>query len=242
MNDPLVLVTWNVLHRIHADNWREPAIDRHPVEAERIAAITAWIAARLDRVALLLLQEASGDQLSALSAQIPSPARVLSMRYPRVPRPRRGATPLADPSEHLVAITAGDARVLHQETFPDDPGKGFFAVEHADLVAICTHLSWGDAHRGQWTRLAEHARSHPGRVLIAGDLNADRDTAAERLGPEFEVALPRAPALPTRPRAAPSEKSQTIDHVAVRGAAVEVTVLDGGGLSDHNPVEARIAT
>ncbi|MEQ1570720.1 MAG: endonuclease/exonuclease/phosphatase family protein [Myxococcota bacterium] len=239
--EPFTVVTWNVLHRIHADNWREPVIERHPDEAARIAGITRWITTRVGRVAIHLLQEVSGDQLAALRAAVVAPAQVSSAAYPRVPRPRHGPTPLVDPTEHLVAITAGPARVVHAEVFPDDPGKGFLAVEHSGVVAVTAHLSWGEAHRSQWTRLVEHTGGYAGVVVIGGDFNADHATSVDHLGPAFRVA-PAAPgALPTRPRPAPSEKSQTIDHVAVRGATAEVTVVDGEGRSDHNPVEARIA-
>ncbi|MEQ1506723.1 MAG: endonuclease/exonuclease/phosphatase family protein [Myxococcota bacterium] len=240
MPEPFTLVTWNVLHRIHADNWREPAIGQHPDEATRIASITAWIAARVGRVAIHLLQEVSGDQLASLRAAVRAPAQVLSAPYPRVPRPRAGPTPLVDPTEHLVAVTAGAARTLHAEAFADDPGKGFLAIEHAGVVALSVHLSAGARHRGQWARLAEHARTYPGVVVIGGDFNADHATAVAQLGPAFAVSPVPAASRPTRPRAAPSDKSQTIDHVAVRGAAATVTVVDGEGRSDHNPVEARI--
>ena len=42
----MLVVTWNVLHRIHAVNWDESVIAKHVDEHARIAAIADWIARR----------------------------------------------------------------------------------------------------------------------------------------------------------------------------------------------------
>lgn len=59
------IVTWNVLHRIHAENWREAVPDRFPIEAERLDRISQRVAGvlREDDDAVVCLQEVSGDQL-----------------------------------------------------------------------------------------------------------------------------------------------------------------------------------
>ena len=77
------VATWNVLHRIHAVNWREPVVVLQPDEPARIAEITRRIVA-LD-ADVVCLQEVSGDQLAALVLALPA-ATILSHRYPRVPR------------------------------------------------------------------------------------------------------------------------------------------------------------
>jgi hypothetical protein len=64
----IAMATWNVLHRVHAENWAEPAIEAHPDERARVEAI----ATRVERMLLvdrtidaIGLQEVSGDQLAA---------------------------------------------------------------------------------------------------------------------------------------------------------------------------------
>ncbi|HMV66845.1 MAG TPA: endonuclease/exonuclease/phosphatase family protein, partial [Myxococcota bacterium] len=63
------------------------------------------------------------------------------------------------------------------------------------------------------------------------------DAVAAGLGPAFVVGSPSAAGPHTRPGA-----SHDIDHVVTRGAALRwLEVVDGGGLSDHNPVAAGVA-
>jgi endonuclease/exonuclease/phosphatase family metal-dependent hydrolase len=232
------LVTWNVLHRIHAVNWQEPALAGHPDEAARIAAIAAWLAGRRDQV--ICLQEVSGDQLAAVRAL--AGISVFAMKYPRTPRYYRNFEPLqlTDPDEYLVTIVAGEGRGVGEATFPSDRGKGFLAVACAGAVVINTHVSFGDKHAAQCKQIVDAAADHAGRVVVCGDFNADRTTCLARF-PAFVAAALPADARPTRPRASASEKSQNIDHVLVRGGKVaKADVLDGAGLSDHNPVVASI--
>ncbi|MBK7538998.1 MAG: endonuclease/exonuclease/phosphatase family protein [Myxococcales bacterium] len=241
MSRSLSLITWNVLHRIHAENWNEPAIAAYPEEDARVVALTARIVAAVPAVDLQLLQEVSGDLLTRLRAQLVPPACVLAMRYPRVPRPRQASSVLADPAEYLVVVSAGPATVVHQIVFSDDRGKGFLAVEHQGVRFVCAHLTYGEDHPGQWEELAACARSWQQPVVLGGDFNADRATVAARLGGGFTIGAPAPGGRATRPRAAPSEKSLEIDHVVVRAATIDhVEVLDGSGLSDHNPVLARL--
>jgi endonuclease/exonuclease/phosphatase family metal-dependent hydrolase len=237
----LVVATWNVLHRIHAVNWEEPTIRAHAVEDARIAAITARIA-RGFGANVHCLQEVSGDQLASLRATFAN--HVVATQYPRVPhyfRPAEAAPVPRDPTEHLVTIVDRDARAAHAEAFPTDQGKGFQAVELDGFTVISTHVSYGDNHTAQCRRLAEYARTLRGTVVIAGDFNADRETCAARLGPDFAGAMLPDGHIPTRPRAEPSKKAQNIDHVFVRtGRVLAVDVIDAGGLSDHNPVVVRL--
>lgn len=242
------VATWNVLHRVHAENWDEAPARHFPDERVRIEGVSQRVLAMLGGgVEVICLQEVSGDQLASLRATLGAAAQVLAFRYPRLPAPR---TPrphvarLADPSEHLVTVVAL-GRAAHRRTaeaFPDDGGKGLLAieVEHLGLV-INTHVSYGEKRPGQLTRLAAVARSAAGPSIVLGDFNADRPTIAAELGAEFVCAALAASALPTRPRTAGS-KSQTIDHVFVGGGlAVDPVVTDVGGLSDHNLVTARVS-
>jgi endonuclease/exonuclease/phosphatase family metal-dependent hydrolase len=238
----LAVVTWNVLHRVHAVNWREPAIDAHPDEAARIAAITRRIATGLPPADVVCLQEASGDQVASLRAALGG-ASIFTWTYGRVPSLHRpGPPPLADAAEHLVVLVRGPARLVHAETFPSDRGKGFLSVDVGGTLVVDTHTTPGPKHAAQCARLADHAAAHRGPVVITGDFNEDRATSLAHLGPGFTPALPREPALPTRPRTDASTKSQTIDHAMVRGATVvSAEVLGGEGLSDHNPLLVRIS-
>jgi endonuclease/exonuclease/phosphatase family metal-dependent hydrolase len=229
------IATWNVLHRIHAVNWHEAAIDVHVDERARITAIASRVATLAD---VVCLQEVSGDQLALLRAL---PGVELAVHtYPRVPRLfRPGPMPLTDPTEHLVVVSKRPLRAQRGHTFAGDRGKGYLAVELDDLTVIDTHVSYGDHHGPQCADLAEAAGGHA-RVAIVGDFNADRAACLGALA-GFAAAEPVQPALPTRPRTKPGGKSQDIDHVFVRGVqARDVAVLSGDGLSDHNPVVATI--
>ncbi|MEV6559694.1 endonuclease/exonuclease/phosphatase family protein [Nocardia sp. NPDC051756] len=235
----ITVATWNVLHRIHAENWYEDVSSRWPDEAARIDAVTEQVAARTEQV--VALQEVSGDQLFSLRAALPG-RTVHSMQYVRVPTARRHAGALRDPSEHLVLIVEGPSREISAESFADDPGKGALAVSTGGVVVIATHVT-GDRRRGkQLARLAEMASATPEYpAILLGDFNVDGETVASSLGEGFSVAELPPGSLATRPRTS-GAKSQVIDHVVVRGATVrEVAVEDSDGLSDHNLVRATIA-
>ncbi len=236
------VVTWNLLHRVHAMNWAEPAIDAHPDETVRIAAITKRIGEFSDGV--ICLQEVSGDQLASLRQAFPDDTFHVHT-YPRVPKPFRpglGPLPLVDPTEHLVTVMRRvTTRRSQSETYPTDKGKGFLLVELIDGMAIVnTHVSYGDHHAAQCERLVSLVRSYPA-VAILGDFNEARSKCGERLGSAFSAASP-AVEKPTRPRTQPSTtKSDVIDHIFVSGCSTaEMEVLAGRGLSDHNPVAATI--
>lgn len=248
MRAPLTVATWNLLHRVHAENWAEDVPARHPDEAARIAAISARIAglAAASGPALIGLQEVSGDQLASLRAALPAGARIYSLRYPRLPRPRAGAVhraTLADPSEHLVTVVVGElaAREVEAAAFDEDPGKGYVAVEIAGVLAINTHVSYDARRAPQLARLAALVRGRGGPSLLVGDFNAAREVVAAGLGGALAFARASAGAPPTRPRAG-GGKPQDIDHVILSGAgAASAEVIDVAGLSDHNLVIATLA-
>ncbi|WP_067695356.1 endonuclease/exonuclease/phosphatase family protein [Nocardia jejuensis] len=240
----ITVATWNVLHRVHADNWPGPVTEHWPVEAERIAAVTTAVAKRNEQV--IALQEVSGDQLASLRRALPG--RVFHVLiYPRVPKSRRIDTVLADRSESLVVITDGPSREISAETFDNDPGNGALAIEFEGLTVVATHVS-GDRRRdAQFQRLAELAAAP---AIVLGDFNVDRAALAAALGGDdsvpaalsgdFTVAEPAPDSLPTRPRSS-GAKSQLIDHVVARGVTVSgVQVEDVAGVSDHNLVRATV--
>jgi endonuclease/exonuclease/phosphatase family metal-dependent hydrolase len=237
----LNVVTWNVLHRVHAVNWDEPAIGRWPVERERLDSI-AWFIASL-YADVDCLQEVSGDQVARLREV--ERGDVLATRFPRVPACRRRfeSPGLRDPGEYLVTIVRGTgARLVAAATFPTDPGKGFQRVELASRVTcVCTHVTYGDARRAQLAMLVGDAGAGCMPTVVCGDFNADRDTVGAELGPAFAPAAPRPGGPRTRPASRPGDEPEDIDHVFVaRGTPLDAEVLDGGGRSDHNPVRVSL--
>ena len=250
----ITVATWNVLHRVHAQNWGEDAATRWPLERDRIAAVAARLVVQTEQV--IALQEVSGDLLAALRLALPD-RTVHALRYPRVPRVRRGTDPLSDPGEYLVLLVDGPSRQVAAEAFEDDPGKGALAIEAAGALVVATHVSGDRRRRRQLARLAELVAPPPDRAsVVLGDFNTDGTTVVSALGPGFTVAALPPDALPTRPRAAdpatasdpasavpssPYSPPQWIDHVIVRGADVrDAAVESADGLSDHNLVRATL--
>ena len=211
---------------------------RWPDEAERIAAVTAWLTGRAEQV--IALQEVSGDQLASLRAGL-GHRTVFAFRYPRVPRPRRGGCPLRDLSEYLVLLVDGPGREVAARAFEDDPGKGALAVQTAEMLFVATHVSGDQRRTGQLARLADLAAAWPGHpAVLLGDFNADRTVVASGLGPGFAVAELPPDSLPTRPGASGAGPLY-IDHVVVRGgSAGNAAVENADGLSDHNLVRANV--
>lgn len=227
----ITVATWNLLHRVHAENWAEPVTLRWPDEAERVAAITARVAALPAQV--VALQEVSGDQLASLRAALPT-RTIHAFRYPRVPTPRTGRDLLHDRTEHLVLLTDRPSTRLAAHSFRDDPGKGALAVDVAGTTVIATHVSGDRRRTGQLAHLSDLA---PRSAVLLGDFNTVRGTIENGLGPGFTAARFPADSLPTRP----GSSRGFIDHVVTRGArASAATVEDSGGLSDHNIVHATV--
>lgn len=222
----ITVATWNVLHRIHAENWGEDVATQWPDESKRVAAIAGRVAELPADV--IALQEVSGDLLAVLGT---SGRTVHAMRYPRVPRPRRLASQLKDDTEYLVLLVDGPSRQVAELTFDDDWGKGALAVHAAGLTVIATHVSWGNKRPGQLAQVKELAAAP---AVLLGDFNADRDKVLGDLGESFRAAQ--------LPPGATTRGKQAIDHVIVRGAtATDAQVLDSEGLSDHHPVQATIS-
>ncbi|WP_354644008.1 endonuclease/exonuclease/phosphatase family protein [Kitasatospora camelliae] len=234
----ITVATWNVLHRVHAENWGEDVPAHWPDEAARIAAISRLLAGRTERV--IALQEVSGDQLTSLRDALRG-RTVHAMRYPRTPRPRHGPVALADPAEYLVLAVDGSRERVAAEVYPEDPGKGLLAVRVEGVLCVATHVSFGERRAGQLARLAEVAAARPGEpALLLGDFNADRATVAAGLGAGFAVADLPPGGPPTRVRGG-GGRAQWIDHVVVHGAEVAgAAVEEVAGLSDHNLVHATV--
>ncbi|MET9289209.1 endonuclease/exonuclease/phosphatase family protein [Nocardia beijingensis] len=234
----ITVATWNVLHRVHAENWYEDVATRWPDEGARIAEVTARVAERTEGI--IALQEVSGDQLASLRMALPD-RTFHAMRYQRLPTPRRMPSSLLDGGEYLVVLTAEPSREVTAESFAQDHGKGALVVDVGGLTVIATHVT-GDRRRAdQLARLAELATDAPeDAAVLLGDFNTDRATVAAALGDDFVVAEHSADGPPTRPRSS-GTKSQHIDHVVVHGASVTAaSVHDIGGVSDHNLVHATV--
>jgi endonuclease/exonuclease/phosphatase family metal-dependent hydrolase len=247
----LRVLTWNVLHRVHAVNWKEAPVASFPDERTRIERIAAFIAGQLaSGIEVVCLQEVSGDQQACLAALLAGRAVFFTHRYPRIPEFRDNTaaaqSPLADPSEFLVMIVAEEigrsAHLRSAATFANDSGKGYLAVDLAGgILAIDTHVTWGERGLDQ---LALLSRTATGPVFLAGDFNAEAAAVAARLdrtspAPTFTLSDLSGQ---RHTRIATAEKqSHTIDHIVVqKGSIVAATVLDGEGLSDHNPVTATL--
>ncbi|MFI9509903.1 endonuclease/exonuclease/phosphatase family protein [Nocardia sp. NPDC052566] len=235
----ITVATWNVLHRVHAENWHDDGVS-WPDEPIRIAAISAQLSARPETV--IALQEVSGDQLASLRTTFPHKT-IHALRYPRIPRLRRGAPALHDPTEHLVLLVDRPTEELAAESFPNDPGNGFLAVELDSLIVVTTHITGDERRVEQLTRLKELVDAHPDSPLvIVGDFNTDRDTVGAALGDTCTVADLPPGTLPTRPRTS-GPKSQFIDHIVTRNTrAINLAVHPANGLSDHNLVRATLIT
>jgi endonuclease/exonuclease/phosphatase family metal-dependent hydrolase len=247
------IATWNVLHRIHAENWREKVPDVFPDEAVRIAAITARIAALLaegngDSDVVVCLQEVSGDQLASLRTALPA-MQVCAFIYPRVPWLKQGGpAPLQHPEEALVTI-ASRARLVAGAVFPNDPGKGFVVVDVDNVLVINTHLSAGDRRTVQLQHIKAHVdHSAESAVVVCGDCNTSATKVLAGLDGGFVLVDLGPDALPTRPRPdltgqteVASDKRGAIDHIIVRGlVATDGAVVDVDSTSDHNLVRATV--
>jgi endonuclease/exonuclease/phosphatase family metal-dependent hydrolase len=232
------IVTWNVLHRVHAENWKEAPLALFPDERARIDGIRrateGWLASGVD---VVCLQEVSGDQRAALGAH---PGAFVHT-YPRVPSLRTpGPAALDDPREHLLTLAPRLAGTfLESLTFDTDKGKGLLAVDVGPAVVINTHVSLRGA--AQLALLGDTARRlHASRgkaVIVLGDTNAELPAVRAALGDGFVVSEVKG-----HTRVATDDKpAHTIDHVAVLGGSIaHAEVLDGAGLSDHLPVRAKV--
>lgn len=234
----MLITTWNVLHRVHAENWGELPVATFPDEAARVAAVVARVVARLQAGdTAVALQEVGGDVLAALP-DLPGVSRHVH-RYPRVPRRRDGQpTGARDLHEHLVTLVRGAGRLIHAETAASDPGKGLLIVETDDAAwVINVHLSHGAAGEIQLRRALELS-APAARVVVVGDFNATHPMVSGWLPQGWSLA----PALPggiTR-IGGDGRPGRWIDHVLVRGGRAEVQEVVDEPASDHWAVGASV--
>lgn len=152
----VTVVTINVLHRIHAENWADPVCEQYPVERERIDAVVRAIASVFeeDRDTIVLLQEVSHAVMRALWAwaaeREAAGARhveVMHGEYNRKPKLRKStlsigcrdflAVSLLDEREYLAILTNIDgARWRSFDEFPNAKGKGYVC---ATVPLPCSH-------------------------------------------------------------------------------------------------------
>ncbi|MGV3620416.1 MAG: endonuclease/exonuclease/phosphatase family protein [Archangium sp.] len=231
------VVTWNVLHRIHAENWAEDSVAAFPDEAKRVEGLTRqisdWLAGDVD---VVCLQEVSGDLLEALRSAIR--VNVFTHKHPRLPMLKRpSGTQLQRPAEYLVTFSKRDGTRTAGHEYPQDGGKGALEVElEHGVTVINTHVSTGHKHTAQFATLASLLTP---RCVVAGDFNELREVVHPALGNDLVCSDLRGQ-LATRFGQSKND-GKVIDHVLVRGGViVSATVLDTGHLSDHRPVKAVI--
>jgi len=232
------ILTWNVLHRVHAETHREPAVERWPDETARLRGVVDLIANALERdgFEVVLLQEVSGDVLAALRVRLPAWS-VIDHVYPRVAKQRAGSC--KDPKEHLVVVAPIGSKVVRAQTFESDPGKGFLMVGlPKGLTVITTHVSWGAKGAAQLAVLSTVLGELQTPACLGGDFNAPRESVARAAGKDVTFAgIP-----PGSPRTRPQgDDGEDIDHLLAKHAVLsDVSVLEHHELSDHRPVAARI--
>ncbi len=237
-------MTWNVLHRVHAENYNEPTVTVWPDESARVNAITALVhkAVTAEACDLVLLQEVSGDVLNELRRRLPQDVKVCSHQVPRHPTFKKPTqTVLTDASEHVVVIGPLSLTPIRAQTAADDSGKGLLAVQVTQGVfAISTHVSWGKKGVAQLQALQGLLKSLTGTVVIGGDFNAERSVVSAQLGENLTVTELAADS--PRTRSNPDGEGADIDHLVCRGAVWnDVHVVAHHGLSDHHPLIATLA-
>jgi hypothetical protein len=225
------IVTWNVLHWVHARNHCED-LSTFPVEEQRARAVVERIA-RIDAEATCL-QEVSGDTLM-LIARTFGRERVHWLRLPRLPRLKVGESVLRDDSENLVVITTGVK--LHARAFGNDGGKGFIAIRHAsNTLIVCTHISGHPDKRPQQLKAIDKwINGQSGSAVLCGDFNVDARRTLESLRLGWHAARIRGALQVSRPKS-----NELIDHI-LRWSGTDLAfakIEDAGGISDHNLVIA----
>lgn len=230
------VLTWNVLHRVHAETHAEPVVLRWPNEERRVAEIVDYVTEALTECEVALLQEVSGDLLTALQARFHD-WTVLSHLYPRLPRQKVPSGAIADTSEHLVIIAPEGTQLVRAETFENDAGKGFVqGLLPRGVTVMSTHVSWGEKRGAQLVLLSRLLAESTAPLIVGGDFNAGRSVVVELLGKQGSVSVLPDGAPPTRPQADPNS-SGDIDHFVVKGGRMtEVEVWPHRELSDHRPV------
>lgn len=232
------ILTWNVLHRTHAETHREPVIERWTAERERREGCVALLREAMDECRVALLQEVSGDLLSALRKAMPERA-IIEHAYPRVPRQRVPSDALTDLTEYLVVIAPVGSIPVRAHTYENDHGKGFLlAWTPGGTMVLSTHVTWGEKRELQLATLARLMRQSAAPLVMGGDFNASRAVVADALGAGTAIGEPPRGSAPTRPYGDPAGAGD-IDHLIARGGVLsDVMVLDHRELSDHRPLMA----
>lgn len=237
---PMKILTWNVLHRVHAETHSEPAIRRWPDEAARVRAVVARVEQALtsEGIEVVLLQEVSGDVLAGLRARLPGHS-VLNHAYPRVPRQKGPGRAVQDPTEHLVVVAPLGSKIVRAHTFSSDPGKGFLLVSVSERLSVAsTHVSWGPKGEAQMATLSQLLREVPS-LCIGGDFNTEREVVASAMGADVAVSVLPEGSPRTRPQ---DDGGSDIDHLLSHGVQLsDARVLEHGELSDHRPVAATVS-
>ncbi len=237
------IVTWNIHHGAPASG---------PVDLHAVAAVLRPLAADV-----VLLQEVdqhvrrSGDvdQVAELVAELRATGHFAgAMRWP--PRRLPPEPPVAGAGAYGIAVlTRQPSAAPEILRLPSSRGReprvatvSRLAHGGRRVAVVGTHLQNGPRWEPRPTEamrqlrwLAERLADEPGPLVLAGDVNMERRTAASVLEP---LGWSLAVTAPTFPATAPSK---TIDVVATRGARVVEARVPVTRASDHRPVVADVA-
>lgn len=196
---PMRLVTWNLLHPIHGQNYDEfPMRAANYNEPNRIDNITQYlrviIESRRDEVLLVALQEVSLQQLIAvdtLTASFGGTAH--SFRLDRetslkMDKARRGfGLPNIGPEFEMVLAFGANVSGSSGASFGNDSGKGYCVVDVPDqsLAFVSAHISYGPNRDMQIQQLldvmSERRRRHQATFIVAGDFNCRAEFLEKKL-------------------------------------------------------------
>lgn len=236
----VTVCTWNVLHYVHAMNYREPPVGAIP-EPDRIAGVCDMVDELLDLADVVCLQEASGEVLRSLIARgtATDDRAVESYQLRRKPALRVSAPDRPGThTEHLIVVVRAGLGVAFRNsgTFSTDPGKGYLKVGLVDgPVVVCTHLPWNRAGGGSADAVRKEIRemrlAHGTFTIVCGDMNCEHLYVPGMVQARFDRTPPVAFSRPG--------DSSNIDLLLTNRRAGDAIVRgDGARFSDHNPVTA----
>mmetsp|Transcript_20133 Transcript_20133/g.39913 ORF Transcript_20133/g.39913 Transcript_20133/m.39913 type:complete len:335 (+) Transcript_20133:59-1063(+) len=135
----LLIYSWNVLHRVHAQNYRIPEVQKWPDEPKRLEHVTGLILTYLrscQQPCVICLQEVSGDVLKALKSALATSKNILVFehqhrRIPRFWRPNPQNEHVVEREEYIVSITKNclGAQKTAGFTYRTDAGKSLLGIK-----------------------------------------------------------------------------------------------------------------
>ena len=267
MTPTVRVLTFNVLHPVHGQNYDElPMRSEHYDEPTRVAALITFLghiidAHRDEELLLIALQEVSERARAALLALAlargvhATSCKVARQAKLKPGKCRAGYTDAvgaagADEYEMLLAFSPETLGATHCAVFENDAGKGFCALEapESGVLFVSTHVSYGEKRHAQFAALGAYAQAyvdtHDDSIcVVAGDFNCAH--GALRAGmPGAMVLTPqcasRIGVIGTGLLVSADTPSHVVvvSRMAIECPVVRVYETDTAMLSDHRPVEA----